>query len=119
MKLVEQLRGRFGVEFVLRVLGVSSSTYRGWVARQADPSDREREDRAITAEITDIHTASGGTYGSPRVHQVLRRRGVRVSRKRVERLMRQAGLQGAFLRKQGGGCRRPGGIRGPHRRPIG
>ncbi|MEU6148364.1 IS3 family transposase [Actinosynnema sp. NPDC047251] len=89
------------------------------MARQADPSDREREDRAITAEITDIHTASGGTYGSPRVHQVLRRRGVRVSRKRVERLMRQAGLQGAFLRKQGGGCRRPGGIRGPHRRPIG
>lgn len=67
---------------------------------QAAPSDREREDRAITAEIADIHTASGGTYGSPRVHQVLRRRGIRVSRKRVERLMRQAGLQSAFLRKQ-------------------
>ncbi|MFE2758237.1 IS3 family transposase [Actinosynnema sp. NPDC059335] len=99
MKLVEQLRGRFGVEFVLRVLGVASSTYRGWVARQAAPSDREREDRAITDEITDIHTASGGTYGSPRVHQILRRRGIRVSRKRVERLMRQASLQGAFLRK--------------------
>jgi transposase InsO family protein len=99
VKLVEQLRGRFGVEFVLRVLGVASSTYRGWVARQAAPSDRERDDRAITDEITDIHAASGGTYGSPRVHQVLRRRGIRVSRKRVERLMRQAGLQGAFLRK--------------------
>ncbi|QFZ18673.1 IS3 family transposase [Saccharothrix syringae] len=87
------------VEFVLRVLGVASSTYHGWVARQAGPSDREREDRAITAEIVDIHTASGGTYGSPRIHQVLRHRGIRVSRKRVERLMRQAALQGAFLRK--------------------
>ncbi|WP_033440830.1 IS3 family transposase [Saccharothrix sp. NRRL B-16314] len=84
MKLVEQLRGRFGVEFVLRVLGVASSTYHGWVARQAGPSRREREDEAIAAEITDIHTASGGTYGGPRVHQVLRRRGIRVSRKRVE-----------------------------------
>jgi len=100
VKLVQQLRGRFGVEFVLRVLGVASSTYHDWVARQTAPSDREREDRAITAEIIDIHAASGGTYGSPRVHRVLRRRGVRVSRKRVERLMRQAGLQGAFLRKQ-------------------
>jgi transposase InsO family protein len=100
VKLVEQLRGRFGVEFVLRVLGVASSTYHGWVARQADPSRREREDEAVTAEIIDIHAASGGAYGSPRVHQVLRRRGIRVSCKRVERLMRQAGLQGAFLRKQ-------------------
>ncbi|GAB3006858.1 IS3 family transposase [Saccharothrix stipae] len=100
MKLVEQLRDRFGVEFVLRVLGIASSTYRGWVARQAEPSRRERDDRAITTEISDIHVASGGTYGSPRVHQVLRRRGIRVSRKRVERLMRQVGLQGAFLRKQ-------------------
>ncbi|WP_123746947.1 IS3 family transposase [Saccharothrix texasensis] len=55
------------------------------MARQAYPSDREREDQAVTAEIVDIHTASGGTYDSPRVHQVLRRRGIRVSRKRVER----------------------------------
>ncbi|QFZ22454.1 IS3 family transposase [Saccharothrix syringae] len=69
------------------------------MARQADPSRRERENEAITAEITDIHAVFGGTYGSPRVHQVLRRRGIRVSRKRVEWLMRQAGLQGAFLRK--------------------
>ena len=55
----------------------------------------------MLAEITDIHVRSGGTYGSPRVHGTLRRRGVRVSRKRVERrLMRQAGLQGAFLRRR-------------------
>ncbi|MEU4765632.1 hypothetical protein AB0H12_20490 [Actinosynnema sp. NPDC023794] len=40
---MQQLRGRFGVEFVLRVLGVASSTYRGWVARQAAPSRRERD----------------------------------------------------------------------------
>ena len=107
-----------GVEFVLRVLGVASSTFHGWVARQAAPANRECEDEAITAEIVDIHTASGGTYGSPRVHQVLRRRGIRVSRKRVERLMRQAGLQGAFLRNRGT-PRQPGRIHGQHRPPIG
>jgi putative transposase len=52
----------------------------------------------LLAEITAIHDRSGGTYGSPRVHATLQRRGVHVSRKRVERLMRDAGLAGAFLR---------------------
>lgn len=118
MTLVQQLRGRFGVEPVLRVPGIASSTFHGWVARQAHPSPRERDDRTITAEIADIHAASGGAYGSPRVHQVLRRRGIHVFRKRVERLMRQAGPQGAFLRENGG-HRRPGRIREPHRRPTG
>ncbi|QBS38828.1 IS3 family transposase [Nocardia sp. CS682] len=35
----------------------------------------------MLAEIVDIHTNSGGTYGSPRVHAMLRRRGIRVGRK--------------------------------------
>src|SRR6187549_2107031 len=39
------------------------------------------------------------TYGSPRVWLELRRQGVRVGRKRVERLMRTHGLQGAHLRR--------------------
>ncbi|WP_106428995.1 IS3 family transposase [Streptomyces griseoflavus] len=41
-----------------------------------------------------VHTDSGGIYGSPRVHAVLKREGVHVGRERVERLMRQAGLAG-------------------------
>ena len=99
MKIVEHLRGRFGVEPVLRVLHVKASTFYGWVKRQADPGERELVDRGLLSVIVDIHDKSGGTYGSPRVHQILRRRGIHVSRKRVERLMREHGLQGAFLRR--------------------
>ena len=49
-----------------------------------------------------IHAASKGRYGSPRVHAMLRRRGVRVGEKRVARLMSLAGLQGAHRRRRRG-----------------
>jgi putative transposase len=79
---------------------VPSSTYYGWVAQVARPCHRRLEDAALVAEIRAIHERSGGTYGAPRGHATLRRQGWRVSRKRVERLMREHGLQGAFLRKR-------------------
>ncbi|MGV9678538.1 IS3 family transposase [Nocardia sp. NPDC003482] len=88
------------VELVLRVLGIASSTYYGWLRQAQAPSARRLADQELLAEIVDIYTSSGGTYGSPRVHAMLRRRGISVGRKRVERLMRGAGLQGAFLRKK-------------------
>jgi transposase InsO family protein len=97
MKLVNELRGRFGVEPLLRVLNIAPSTCYGWVARDADPGEREVTDRGLLTEIVDIHDRSGHTYGSPRVHATLGRRGIRVGRKRVERLMREHGLAGAFL----------------------
>jgi transposase-like protein len=100
LNAVAHLRDRFGVGPVLRVLGIASSTFYGWLAQQRNPSARRRSDDQILADIAAIHDRSGGTYGSPRGHATLCRRGVHVSRKRVERLMREAGLQGAFLRKK-------------------
>ena len=100
MTLVDRLRGRFGVEPVLRVLGIPVSPFYGWVARTRRPSPREIEEVWLTEQIERIHADSGGTYGSPRVHAQLRREGIHVSRKRVERLMREHGLQGAFLRRR-------------------
>ncbi len=100
MNLVAALTDRFGVAPVLQVIGVAASTYYGWLARDRSPSARSRADTELLAEIVEIHDRSGQTYGSPRVHATLLRRGHRVSRKRVERLMRTAGLQGAFLRRR-------------------
>ncbi|WP_406238347.1 IS3 family transposase [Nocardia sp. NBC_01009] len=91
---------QYPVELVLRVLEIASSTFYEWKRRAAQPSARQLEDKQLLAEIVDIHASSGGTYGSPRVHAMLARRGIGVGRKRVERLMRRAGLQGAFLRRK-------------------
>ena len=49
--------------------------------------------------IRGIHKASRGAYGAPRVHAELAAAGVRVSRKRVARLMREEGLAGVSRRR--------------------
>jgi putative transposase len=100
MSFVTDHRDRFGVEPVLRVLKIPTSTFYGWLAQQRDPCQRRRQDAWLLGKIRAVHRRSGGTYGAPRVHAQLRRDGVRTSRKRVERLMRAHGLQGAFLRKR-------------------
>src|SRR5256885_943640 len=54
----------------------------------------------LLSNIYEIWEASGRTYGADRVHQQLRRDGIAVGRKRVERLMAGQGWQGAFLPKR-------------------
>ncbi len=85
VKAVAALGERFGIAPILRVLDVAESTYYGWLARTADPSPRRRADAELLDEIRQIHDRSGATYGAPRMHATLQRRGHHVSRKRVER----------------------------------
>src|SRR5690606_32033333 len=87
----------YPVATMCRVLEVSTSGYYAW--RKHQPSERDREDAALTERIRIIHAESYGTYGAPRVHAELREQGVHVGRKRVARLMRQARLQGASRRR--------------------
>lgn len=91
----------FSVGLVLRVLDVPASTYYDWRARRTSPSPRRCGDERLLALIEEIRASHefAGTYGSPRVWLELRRRGVRVGRKRVERIMRENELRGAYLRK--------------------
>jgi putative transposase len=58
------------------------------------PSQKEIADADLTDKIKAIHSESKGTYGSPRVHKELRKRGVDCGKRRVRRLMRLSGLEG-------------------------
>jgi putative transposase len=81
-----------------RVLNISRSGFYDWLGRPEPP--RELRNKEMLKLITEIHAGSRGSYGSPRVHAELRLgQGIEVNRKRVERLMRQAGLQGIYRRK--------------------
>jgi putative transposase len=90
------------VKRLCRVLGVARSGFYAWSSRP--PSARSQRDAALRAAIVEIHRQSRRTYGSPRIHAELRARGQRCSRKRVARLMGQAGLVGVHPRR--------------HRRPL-
>jgi len=70
---------------------VSRAGYYAW--REQAPGVRSEQDRRLLIRIQAVYAASEGTYGSPRICGVLRQAGIRVSRKRVARLMREAGLR--------------------------
>src|SRR5215217_5170882 len=98
-RLIEAEKSQHPVSLLCRVLGVSRAGYYAWKDRPA--SARARRDRELVDQIRAIHAESKGTYGWPRVHAELRHRGVWVSRKRVARLMRRAGLSGMVRRRKG------------------
>ena len=104
----ERAHCAFPVSLMCELLGVSESGYFAWSRRA--PSDRELTDAWLTERIRRIHASSGGRYGGPRVHAMLAREGIGVGRKRVERLMRSAGIQGAFKRRRKGCTVRVDGV---------
>lgn len=102
-------KANYPISLMCRVLGVSRSGYHAWERRP--PSERARVDARLSERITAIHRRSRDSYGVRRVHLDLRDEGVRVGRKRVERLMRIAGLSGYVKRRKGRTTFRVPGVR--------
>lgn len=92
------------------VLGVSRSGYYAWETR--GPSNRQRSDEKLLEQIRKIYADNELVYGSPRIHAELRMEyDIRVSRKRVERLMRINGISGLIEKKRGNTTIRVPGVK--------
>ena len=89
----------FPIAPMARVLGVSKAGYYAWLRRP--PSAHAVADAALLKRVRTVHASSRQTYGAPRVHADLRAQGERHGRKRIARLMRDAGLVGACHRQGG------------------
>jgi transposase InsO family protein len=87
----------FSVLEMCRVLEVSRSGYYRWLKRK--PSQRAIDNKRLDAEIREIYDSSKGRYGSPKITEELQDRGRRVSKNRVARRMRDAGLRSKVRRK--------------------
>jgi len=95
---VKAEKANHSIGTLCRVLKVSKSGYYDW--RHRPPSARMRQDTVLTERIERVHRDSRGTYGAPRIHAELRSGGLRCSRKRVARLMRDSGLCGCGGRRR-------------------
>ena len=80
-----------------KVIGVSRSGYYAWERRE--PSRHEQEDQILAEIVREIFNNNHGRYGSPRIWEELKFKGLKVSRKRVERLMRGQKLWARRCRK--------------------
>ena len=93
---IDAEKATWRVRPMCRALGVSAAGYYAW--RSRPESERRKQDRQLGALVDESHARSRTTYGSPRVHADLKARGVKVSRKRIARLMREHGLRGRVRR---------------------
>jgi putative transposase len=98
------------ISTLCRVLEVSRSGFHAWAGRKQ--SRRAVEDERLLERIKQIHRANRGIYGSPRIHaELVLAEGECVGRKRIERLMRSAGITGLQPRRRGRTTIRVPGVR--------
>jgi transposase InsO family protein len=96
--MIAQYRAEYPLRLMCRVLAVSPAGFYAWQGRP--PSARQQEDTRLRVQIAAFHQRSQRRYGSPRILTDLREEaGLRVSRKRVARVMQEAGLVGTPRRR--------------------
>lgn len=95
---MERNRSFYRIAKMAQWLQVSKSGYYAW--RKRSRSLRNLENEALLKEILRIHEESHGTYGSKKIsHEINRKSDRPVNHKRIERIMRQNGIQSKASRK--------------------
>lgn len=89
-QFVANHQDEFCVHRMCQVLGISTSGYYAWRKRQ--PNARKMANEILLSQIQQIHQECRGTYGSPRIHATLVRKGIVCGLHRVARLMQQSGI---------------------------
>jgi len=98
---VRQQHPQWRIGALCRILAVSRSGYAAWHQRQRQaPALRQQAEAQLMLHIRAAHRKGRSYYGSPRVYDELREQGIVTSRKRVARLMKQAGLVGRSRRRR-------------------
>jgi putative transposase len=104
-RFIDAEKALYSISLLCRVLGVSHSGYHAWSRRP--PSSRSVEDSTLIVRIHEVHESSRRTYGYPRVHAELNSLGIECGRRKVARLMREAGIRGCMRGKRRSTTRPP------------
>jgi putative transposase len=95
--VIDQFKDQHPVQTLCEMLDLPRSTY--YDSKNKTESNRARENKELTEEITKIHHESKKRYGSPKIQKELVKKGYSVSQKRVHRLMKKAGLRSIITKK--------------------
>ena len=101
---IDQMRDRFGVELLCRVLRpavrgfLSARGYRD--AKTRMPSVRQLRDELLVPEVARLHAENYGVYGRRKMHALMRRQGWQIGRDQTARLMKLAGVEGVRRSKR-------------------
>jgi len=87
--LVEQ-QHRYSIRKACMTLGISRSGFYAYCERK--PSDRQLENEVLSQKIREVFEQHSGQYGAKRIAHSLQDEGIKVNRKRIEKLMRSMGL---------------------------
>ncbi len=94
---IDQHRAEYSLKAMCKAMQVSTSGYHSWKKRA--PSNRDAEEYRLIRLIEKVHLGSRNTYGSPRVHAMLKSLGENISKTRVARLMHRSGIRAKTKRK--------------------
>ena len=86
------MTGKHKVAMLCDLLQVSRSGYYRW--ESSPPSPRQREDEELADHIVRSHHESRGNYGAPRILEDLKEKGIKTSKRRCARVMREQGIRG-------------------------
>lgn len=99
---IEAEKTTHSVALLCRVLDVARSSFYAWLTARSAVARRQAAEDELATQIRQIHAASRGAYGVPRVHAALRRAGRQVNRKKIERIMAERDIRGITRRKRRG-----------------
>ena len=85
------------MEVQCRVLRISRAGYYVWLKRGISKQASKRQE--LLKEIKAIHKGSRGTYGSPRVQNTLKKKGIHHNHKTVEKIMKENGISARRKKK--------------------
>jgi len=94
---MDQYRSEFRVTKMCRALGVSRSGYYGW--KKQPQGKRRKDEERLLMEIKESYRKSKGNYGSPRIADDLRDKGMRCGKNRVARIMKVNGIKAKTTKK--------------------
>ncbi|UAT29134.1 IS3 family transposase [Bacillus badius] len=94
---IEEHKDQYSIQKMCEVLAVPRSSY--YDSLEKTTSKRAIENRELTKEIRRIHLESKARYGAPKIHKTLLNRGFFLSLKRVQRLMKKAGIRSIIKKK--------------------